>query len=179
MIPLKRLSRLSPERIAKYLIDNGHKKVYINSCSGFWRAGRCGYVTEKKHAGVYSLSDAYDAIGHCDDSKGIEYISAAMKIYISGKITGLSLSQATEKFEQLEQMINASGHVTVNPMKVLPFHPDHDWKKYMVADIEALMECDAIMMMDNWTDSKGAKIEHAIAERLGLKLFYNQNHTIF
>jgi len=102
-----------------------------------------------------------------------------MKIYISGKITGLNMQVAEHYFETVENELLKAGHQPINPCKILPYHPDHDWKRYMIADIEALMSCDAILMLDNWTDSKGAKIEHAIAEKLGLQLYYSKNHNFF
>lgn len=102
-----------------------------------------------------------------------------MKIYISGKITGLDINVAEGYFETVENLLRKGGHQPVNPCKILPYHPDHSWQKYMLADIEALMACDAILMLENWTDSKGAKIEHAIAEKLGLAVYYQKNHNFF
>ena len=42
----------------------------------------------------------------------------------------------------------------------------------MKEDVKALCECDIIYMLSNWTDSKGAIIEHTIAMYLGLKVQY-------
>lgn len=101
------------------------------------------------------------------------------RIYISGKITGLDIKVAEGYFEAVEQQLTKAGHIPINPMKILGYDPKHTWKDYMVADIEALLGCDAILMLENWTDSKGAKIEHAIAEKLGLELYYSKNHNFF
>lgn len=38
--------------------------------------------------------------------------------------------------------------------------------------VKALCECDEIFMLKNWTDSKGAIIEHTIAMYLGIKVKY-------
>lgn len=94
------------------------------------------------------------------------------KIYISGKITGLDLAEAERLFSEAEEKLRAVGHTVVNPMKVLPYHPDHEWRDYMRADIKALVDCDAIYMLSNWTDSKGAKVEFFIAEKLDLTILY-------
>ncbi len=93
-----------------------------------------------------------------------------MKVYISGKITGLPYEVAYMNFEQIEHDLMIRGHQVINPMKEVPFDESLSWKDYMIRDIDMLFDCDAIYLMDNYTDSKGAKIEKAIAEQLGLKV---------
>ena len=102
-----------------------------------------------------------------------------MKIYISGKITGLDIEVSKQYFQTVEDELLKNGHTPINPWKVLPFHPDHSWNDYMAEDIKVLMTCDAILMLENWTDSKGAKVEHALAEKLGLQMYYSKNHNFF
>jgi hypothetical protein len=101
------------------------------------------------------------------------------KVYISGRITGLVLAEAQALFEYVEEQLAKAGHEPVNPMKLLPYDPKHSWVDYMVADIRGLLTCDAILMLPNWTESKGAKVEHAIAVSMGLQCFYSQNHNLF
>lgn len=93
-----------------------------------------------------------------------------MKIYISGKISGIE-SDAPVLFEQAEQILKTHGHSFVNPLKLNHQH-DKSWHSYMREDIKALCDCDGIYMLKNWTDSKGAIIEHTIAAHLGLEVFY-------
>ena len=94
----------------------------------------------------------------------------ATKIYISGKISGIE-NEAPELFAKAERELQAKGFETVNPMT---FNHNHDksWHSYMKEDVKALCECDVIYMLSNWTDSKGAIIEHTIAMYLGLKVQY-------
>lgn len=57
----------------------------------------------------------------------------------------------------------------VNPMKNgLP--ETASWKQHMVKDIEMLLDCEAILMLSCWRTSKGAKIEKAIAEQMGVEV---------
>lgn len=96
-----------------------------------------------------------------------------MKYYISGKITGVE-SEAPVLFEQAENYLRLQGHEVINPMKLNHQH-DKSWHSYMKEDIKALCDCDAIFMLTNWTDSKGAIIEHTIAMYLGFKVEYGIN----
>jgi hypothetical protein len=94
-----------------------------------------------------------------------------MKIYISGKISGLPEAEAFKNFDTATEILVAMGYSVVNPM-YLPHNHEKTWEAYMKEDIEALMKCDAIFMLKNWRDSKGAKIEHDLAECLNFKIFY-------
>lgn len=92
------------------------------------------------------------------------------KVYISGKISGIE-SLAVKLFDDAEHNINSKGFIAVNPMKLSHKH-DKSWHSYMREDIKVLCDCDEIYMLNNWTDSKGAIIEHTIAMYLGLTIKY-------
>lgn len=97
-----------------------------------------------------------------------------MRIYISGKITGLPQDEARQKFADAQALLDRIGFEAVNPMeKGLP--ADATWEQHMVKDFELLLSCDAIYMMDNWIDSKGAQIEYDVANRLGKDVWFESN----
>lgn len=45
---------------------------------------------------------------------------------------------------------------------------DPRWSAFMRSDIAALVKCDAIILLEGWENSRGAKLEHHIASELGL-----------
>lgn len=94
-----------------------------------------------------------------------------MKIYISGKITGLEFCQAMKNFDDAAQIIALHGLKPINPMK-LPQDHDKSWKSYMKEDLKALKGCIAIFMLKDWEDSRGARIEHWFALRYGYFVYY-------
>lgn len=95
------------------------------------------------------------------------------KIYISGKITGLSEKAAKNKFAEAETQLKGMypGCEIINPMEI---NHDHDgsWINYMKQDIKALMDCDSIFMLTNWQESKGAIVEYTLAKGLGYKIIH-------
>lgn len=94
-----------------------------------------------------------------------------MKIYISGKITGLPLSEVRQRFAETAAFLDEIGFEAVNPLKN-GLDESADWKEHMVADIRMLLDCDAIYMMDNWMQSRGALIEYDIANRLDMDVWF-------
>jgi hypothetical protein len=92
-----------------------------------------------------------------------------MKVYISGPITGIK-DMNRSAFDEAKKALEALDYVAVSPLDVcITAHGYWKWEDYMRADIEAMMKCGAIMMLDGWEQSKGAKIEHDLAEALGFR----------
>lgn len=97
-----------------------------------------------------------------------------MKVYISGKITGLDIGNVKVKFKDAEEFLKDLGIQAVNPLKNgLP--DDADWITHLCKDLEMLHSCDAIYMMDCWRDSVGACIEYDFAVRTGKMILFESN----
>lgn len=96
-----------------------------------------------------------------------------MKVYISGKITGKPLDLAVKEFRAVSMHLHGYSGITevVNPMKEVPYVEGKIWEDYMKDDIKLLLDCDAIWMMNDWKDSKGARFEYLIAKKIGLSIY--------
>jgi len=96
-----------------------------------------------------------------------------MKIYLSGKITGLEIKAVTEKFKWHQTFLELKGFKVINPIQISKDLPkESTWKAYMVNDISHLIDCDAIFLLKDWGQSKGSRIEYAIAKEMGMKIFF-------
>jgi len=95
-----------------------------------------------------------------------------MKIYISGQITGLDFDEAQGLFAIAEASLKGLGFDPVNPMEGETADSPLTWKEHMIADMAALFDCNGIYMLHGWADSKGARIEHAIATELDIPIIY-------
>lgn len=104
-----------------------------------------------------------------------------MKIYISGKITGLPFPEVEEKFYDAKDLLESLDFEVINPLEN-GLTQSHSWNEHMVRDIEMLLDCDAIFMLDNWQTSKGADIEYHIACKTGKDVWFEssfvRNQTI-
>lgn len=116
-----------------------------------------------------------------------------MKFYISGKIGGEVISDATrEKFAKAEEMLKAKGHIVFNPcderwQRILKREYEHDsyvkspwltdkfpdfYAYCLLRDLMVLSTKDAIYMLADWTESDGANVELDFARATGKQLFW-------
>ena len=89
-------------------------------------------------------------------------------VYICGKISGLPLEVAHERFRMAENKFPKSEYMVVNPMN-LPHNHDKTWESYMKECISHLLNCTHIYCIpDELEESKGATLERHIAEKLNI-----------
>ena len=116
-------------------------------------------------------------------------------IYISGPImapgpdgglpTELLLAERKRKFHNVAKKIRDNvGPTTlvINPLEVEACrrgttkpscegadNGKHTWRCYMRYDLEQLVMCEEIVMLEGWEDSPGATVEFNVAQMLGLE----------
>lgn len=93
-----------------------------------------------------------------------------MKIYISGKITGIE-AEAKMLFNEVEKHITLYNHLPINPLNLNHSQHNKSWYSYMRVCLAAMMDADAIVMLSNWKESRGACFENEIALRLKMKIY--------
>lgn len=94
------------------------------------------------------------------------------KIYIAGKVTGENYEACYRKFAQAETAVVSLGAMPVNPMRINK--KDEAWGRAMVNCLEALLSCESVLLLPDWEQSGGAKLEYDFAKRIGLKIIYHE-----
>jgi hypothetical protein len=92
------------------------------------------------------------------------------RIYIAGKVTGLPLAEVRSKFKQAEDLLRAKGWAVTNPIQIVP--QGISWQDSMRICLYHLVGCDAIYLLPDWNDSKGAQLEYTIADILTMEVIY-------
>ena len=81
--------------------------------------------------------------------------------YIAGKITGLDHADAYKNFRIVEIQLLCNCK-TINPMELCS--PQWRWWRCMIVCLWNLItKCNRIYLLDNWNESRGAKIEVIVA----------------
>jgi hypothetical protein len=96
------------------------------------------------------------------------------RTYIAGPMTGYPEFNFPAFYAKAAEE-RAKGHVVINPAELddqaeeglgLP------WDFYLRRDLKVIADCNRIVLLPGWTRSKGAQLEHTIAQALGFQIVY-------
>lgn len=146
--------------------------------------------------GVLLERTFYDSIDHtisCNICAAViplyKYVKASSKeinefvgklpepIYISGPITGMPNGNKEAFFEMEEQLLAVGYTQIINPRKLDTPQEFKDgkmeiaelWKIMMKQSVKDMMDCNSVVFLDGWENSRGAKIEFELAKEVGMK----------
>lgn len=134
--------------------------------------GRVPPRSQKRHRGN---SGRRQQMHGAKDVDTVGVHMSKLKIYVAGPMTGLP-DFNFPAFHTASATLRAQGWQVVNPAEI---NPDSSlaWTECMRRDIAELVTCDAIHLLDGWWASKGATLEHHIAERLGMQVYEGRAAT--
>jgi len=89
--------------------------------------------------------------------------------YLSGPMTGLP-DYNRPAFDEAAKTLREQGYAVFSPSEVGPRDQVMARSWYMRKDIQALLQSDAVMMLPDWEQSEGAKLEFEIAKQLELPI---------
>lgn len=104
--------------------------------------------------------------------------------YLSGPMSGLP-EYNYPAFDRAAERLRAKGYTVVSPTEVgsdletkLGAERFSLWyQDYVKANLIALLDCNAIILLPGWRDSQGAKLELHVAQVLGFEEFcYNERN---
>lgn len=95
-----------------------------------------------------------------------------MKVYVAGPCSGIEdLNYAA--FHAEAKRLRGEGYTVLNPAEN-PEPPCKSWAGYMRMAIAQVVQCECVFMLVGWENSRGARLEHKIAQELGLTIAYQR-----
>ena len=96
-------------------------------------------------------------------------LEEAVKVFISGKITGEPIEECCFKFREACEYLYGE---RVNPLRLKGIYFGISHEEAMEICLKELKTCSHIYMLKDWKESKGAKIERQFALGNGIKIIY-------
>lgn len=90
------------------------------------------------------------------------------RVYLSGPMTGRP-DLNFPAFHREAARLRAMGYHVVNPAEITK-DQSAGWHECMRRDLAALLDCDAIALLDGWQGSAGAHLEMHVAHRVGMEI---------
>jgi hypothetical protein len=90
------------------------------------------------------------------------------RIYISGPMSGMP-EHNFPAFNAEAARLRALGYDVVNPVDINP-DPGVTWDQCLRNDLQALLTCDTLALLDGWMISQGAHLELHVAHRIGMRI---------
>lgn len=92
-------------------------------------------------------------------------------IYVAGRMTGIE-GYNYPAFFAASRTLSQLGWEVVNPAANFYGRVDLPWDVYLRQALRDVTSCSDVYFMSGWSLSKGARLEHRVAEDLGLTLHY-------
>jgi hypothetical protein len=89
--------------------------------------------------------------------------------YIAGPMTGFPNHNYPE-FAYVAGVLRDRGVDVRSPHEIDNGSMDRTWDWYMREALKMLAECDEILLLVGWQQSRGASLERHVAEALGMKI---------
>ena len=89
--------------------------------------------------------------------------------YLSGPMSGYP-DFNIPAFNDAAAKLRAKGLQVISPPEI-DGSTDKTWDQYLRQDLKALLDCHHIVLMPGWQESRGAKLEHAVAVGLGMRVW--------
>lgn len=84
------------------------------------------------------------------------------KVYVSLPISGYDIKDVKERAERATRYLAEKGYEAVTPFDVSP-DENASYAEHMGRDIHALLDCDAVLFLRGWENSKGCQLERQAA----------------
>lgn len=120
--------------------------------------------------------DLYEAIHALQQPEPIRAEAPKPTVYIAGPMTGHQ-DFNYHAFHYAATDLRAAGHTVLNPAENPKPNPNPTWQDWMRVALGQLIQADAIALLPGWHLSRGAKVERALAEGLGLQVLHIQDYV--
>jgi len=109
-----------------------------------------------------------ECVGVQDDRQDEQVIDPSRKIYLSGPMMGIPDNNAPA-FNAAAAQLRAMGYTVVSPVELdAPDASSSTLEQYLRRDLKIMLDCDGIVFLDGYINSKGAMLQAFVAHKLGM-----------
>jgi hypothetical protein len=103
-------------------------------------------------------------------------IGEASIVYVAGPMTGIE-DFNRRAFWIMEHCLKLRRCRVLSPAHYDDLDLPYEW--YMRRGLQMVLDANTLVMLNGWSGSKGANIEHRVATAVGNKIYYKDNEKAF
>jgi hypothetical protein len=96
------------------------------------------------------------------------------KVFISGRVTGLSREEAMRNFERGKKMLLQNTYDFISPLDIVPEGADNEESMGILLPI-LVKDCDAILLLSDHKFSPGSRVEETVARYCHKLILYEDD----
>lgn len=93
-------------------------------------------------------------------------------VYVAGPMTGIE-DYNRQAFWIMEHCLKLRRCQVLSPAHYDDLNHPYEW--YMRRGLQMVLDANTLVMLNGWSKSKGANIEHRVAAAVGNKIYYKDN----
>lgn len=93
-----------------------------------------------------------------------------MRYYLAGPMSGMP-EYNYPAFDEIAAGLRARNLEVVSPHELHEGELGYPWEYYIKADLRAMLECGALVLLPGWRKSRGARLECNVADNVKMFIF--------
>ena len=98
-----------------------------------------------------------------------------MRVFISGKVTGLPRDQVKRNFERGKSLLLNNTYDFISPLDLVPEGATNREAMAILLPVLASENCDGILLLNDSKFSEGSQIELKVAQYCGLNIYFEDD----
>jgi len=99
----------------------------------------------------------------------------SMKIFISGRVTGLPRAEAVRNFERGKRLLLNNTYDYYNPLELVPSDATPKESMAILLPLLTSTDCNGVLFLNDSKFSPGSHVEETVARYCGLQIFYEED----
>ena len=93
-----------------------------------------------------------------------------VKLYLAGPMSGKA-GFNYPRFQEVAEALRSRHYDIVSPHEMHDGDTSQSWEWYLRKDLTIMLECDGLILLEDWEESRGARLELFVADKTSMFVY--------